>query len=166
MVKVTIICAANKNFYRVGHVNVRSSGDVYFYNSAYELDSHTSRHKDGNAHIKSNKMGYEHKIGKLIPTKELDKLEHWGTWCFGIESVHELYKEFDFSDTEGIFTINMELYKDKSFNLCFCLIGRNGLQDFYSCWKIYPIAQLYVFAGCHPMIGIAAIDASTSANKK
>ena len=158
MPKIEIIAIGMNKIYSVGRIHVSKKGDVYHaYKHKNDYGFHMSRHRDGTIHWKSKTEKIP--IRKTVDIENFSGVEYLGTQGFGLESLPELFNEYQIKKSDGIFAIDMRNYKESSFNLCIAIFTDEGLEKLYKAYKDYKKRQIYFYMDCHPKIAIIALDA-------
>jgi len=151
-----IVIGKDKKLFSVAAVSVSKKGDVYLAYKCKDIPSfHVSRHSSGKRHVKS-KLFYEKiPLGVMPPIAEFMGIESLGGQAFGIDSLLELYSEYQLKRCDGIFMIDMRSYKGKKFNLQTFILTKEGLNDLYN-HTLLKNRQIYLFVESIPMIAIVA----------
>jgi hypothetical protein len=94
------------------------------------------------------------KSRKRQPIKGFKGIDFLPTVGFGLDSLPELYKEYELKKNDGLFCIDMRQYKDAAFNLSVSILTEEGLHSLLSGTKLFANRQISIFPECHPMIAI------------
>jgi hypothetical protein len=155
---IEIIAIGKEKVYSVGSMVVSESGDVYFNHCVLDSDFHLSRHASGETHWKSEELRLSQYIRKGQPIKEFKGIEFLQTVGFGVDSLPEVYKEYQLKKNDGVFCIDMRQYKGVAFNMFLYMITEEGLPALVSETKLLN-RQISIFPDCHPMIAIVIGEA-------
>jgi hypothetical protein len=151
---IEIIGIGSNSVYSIGKINFTKEGDVYFINKTGDSGLHLSRHKDGNCHVRMK----DKEIFKLHPKRvhinDFDGFEFIETWGFGIDSLSELYAEYNPNKCNAVVAINMRYFKGLAFNLGITLLTKNGIPQLMDMWQDFENRQVYICASTIPMVGI------------
>ena len=151
--------------YSVGAIVVSAEGDVYLIDRIKDNDFHLSRHASGKTHWKSTKRKIFQKIREGQPIKEFKGIEFLQLVGFGLDSLPELYKEYEMEKYDGVFCIDMRQFKDKAFNMAISMLTEEGLPSIVSASKLLKDRQICIFPECRPMIAITVGNARTESEK-
>jgi len=151
---IEIIGIGRTAVYSIGKISITKKGDVYLINKIGSAGSHLSRHKDGRVHYRTKNEEIYKEPEKRIPIKDFEGVEYLGTWAFGIDSLPELYKEYNPRKSNAIVTINMKAFDGLAFNLGIALLSEKGLLPFLEMWKDFKNRQVYISASSNPMVGV------------
>ena len=151
-----IVIGKEKKLFGVAAVSVSKKGDIYLAYKCKDIPSlHVSRHSSGERHYKSKLLAEQIPLGIVPPISEFKGLESLGGQAFGIDSLLELYTEYELKKCDGIFTIDMRHYEGKKFNLQTFILTKEGLTDLYN-HSLLTDRQIYLFVDSNPMIAIVA----------
>src|SRR3989344_4754196 len=149
-----IVIGKDKKLFGVASVSVNKKGDVYLAYKCKDITSlHVSRHSSGKRHMKNKLLDEKISLGVMPPISEFVGIESLGGQAFGIDSLLELYNEYQFKKCDGIFAIDMRNYKGTKFNLQTFILTKEGLNDLYR-HTLLKNRQIYIFLESTPMIAI------------
>lgn len=166
MTRIEVIAIGNDKVYSVSAIVVSGKGDVYLISRKKDSDFHMSRHASGETHWKSTKLKIFEKIRKGKPIKNFDGIESLGLEGFGLDSLPELYKEYEIKQYDGLFCLDMRQYKDKAFNMQVAMLTENGLPSLLTMSSLLDKRQICIFPDCNPMIAVVVGSAKQDSDAK
>ena len=151
---IEIIGIGRNAAYSIGKINITKQGDVYVIKKIGDTGLHLSRHKDGKCHVRT-KDGECYKLpNKRVHINDLKGLEFIETWSFGIDSLPELYAEYEPKKCNAIVAVNMRHFEGLPFNLGIAILTESGIPQLMEMWKNFENRQVYICASSDPMVGI------------
>jgi len=151
---IEIIGIGRNAAYSIGKINITRQGDVYVIPKIGDSGLHLSRHRDGNCHVRTKKNELYKLPNKKVNINDFDGFEFIETWAFGIDSLPDLYKEYERNKCNAIFAINMRHFEGLPFNLGIALLTKSGIPQLMEMWKDFENRQVYICASSDPMVGI------------
>ena len=123
-------------------------------NKIRETGLHLSRHKDGNCHVRMRDKELYKLSKKKVHINDFDGIEFIETWAFGIDSLPELYTEYNPTKCNAVVVINIRHFKGLAFNIGIALLTKSGIPQLMDMWQDFKNRQVYICASTTPMVGI------------
>jgi hypothetical protein len=166
VVRIEIVAIGREKLFSAGAVELNEKRDLYIFHKMKTARLHTARHASGDVHWKIEDSEQYIPLGKRCPIAEFVGFETFGAQSFGVDSLPELFKEYEMQKCNGVFAIDMREYETSAFNMSVAILTKEGFPQLLDMWKDCKKRQIYLFTDSNPMIAIIVIDAKSPENKQ
>lgn len=159
MIKIELIAIGKEKVYSVGLIQVSNQGDVYIIHKIAGTDLHTSRHKSGVTHWKSQDFKFHRNIRKGTPIQEFKGIEFIYSGLLTLDNLPDLFREYRREKCNGVFAFDIREYKNAAFNMAVAILTEEGFPTLLQNWKQLKKRQIYLYTNTQPMIAVIVADA-------